>query len=122
MSPSASSGISFLFSCSGLRSCTPRLTGTVQISIQHTHTRTHPRHGHRQVGSGGGFTHAAFARGHGDDIFHAFNGRHAGLHFVRGNFGGDLDMQAVCLFMLFFNGFFAAQGPLRAGQLDIFQN
>ena len=31
-------------------------------------------------------------------------------------------MQAVCLFMQFFNGFFAAQGVLRAGQLDIFQN
>ena len=98
------------------------MAGTVQVSIQHTYTRAHPRHGHRQVGSGGGFTHAAFARGHGDDIFHAFNGRHAGLHFVRGNFGGDLDMQPVCLFILFFNGFFVAQGPLRAGQLDIFQN
>ena len=89
----------FLFGLAVLHAQHGRLAGTVQISIQHTYTRAHPRHGHRQVGSGGGFTHAAFARGHGDDIFHAFNGRPAGLHFVRGNFGGDLDMQPVCLFM-----------------------
>ena len=83
----------FLIGLAVLHAQHGRLAGTVQIGIQHTHTRTHPRHGHRQVGGGGGFAHAALARGHGDDIFHAFNRCHAGLHFVRGDFGGDFDMQ-----------------------------
>ena len=58
------------------------LAGAVQIRVQHADARAHGGHGGGQIGGGGGFAHAAFARSHGNDVFHAFDGVDAGLHFV----------------------------------------
>jgi hypothetical protein len=48
------------------------LAGAVNVGIEHAHARAHFAQGNGQIGGGGGFAHAAFARSHGDDVFHAF--------------------------------------------------
>ncbi len=71
------------------------LAGAVKVGIEHAHACAHARHGHGQIGGGGGFAHAAFARSHGDDVFHAFDGGYARLRFVCANVGGDAQMQRL---------------------------
>ena len=65
------------------------LAGAVNIGIQQAHTRTFGGQGQRQVGGGGGFADAAFARGHRDDVFHLRQQRHAGLRRMGNDFTCD---------------------------------
>ena len=68
------------------------LAGAVNVGIEHANTRAHFAQGNGQIGGGGGFAHAAFARGHCDDVFHTGNGVHALLHFVYGNVAVDVQL------------------------------
>ncbi len=70
-----------------------RLAGAVQIRIQHADPCAHFGHGDGQIGGGGGFADAAFAGSDGDDVFHAFDGGHAGLDLVGSNRVADIQMQ-----------------------------
>ena len=65
------------------------LAGTVNICVQQTHTGTFGGQCQRQVGSGSGFTHTAFARSHSDDVFHLRQQSHAGLRRVRHHLAAD---------------------------------
>ena len=73
-----------------------RLAGAVEVGIQHAHARAHTRHGGSEVGGGGGLADAALAGCDGDDVFHAFDGGDAGLHFVRADNGVDAEVD-VCI-------------------------
>ena len=66
-----------------------RLAGAVNIGVQQTHTRAFSGQGQRQIGGGGGFADAAFARSHGNDVFHLRQQGHAGLCRMRHHLAAD---------------------------------
>ena len=71
------------------------LAGAVEVGIENAHARAHVVQRYGEVGGGGGFAHAAFAGGDGDDVFHAADGAHAGLDFAGGDFAADVGLHVV---------------------------
>ena len=68
------------------------LAGAINICIQQAHTGALGSQRQRQIGRGGGLAHAAFARRHGNDVFHLRQQGHAGLRRMGNHFGCDLGL------------------------------
>ena len=71
------------------------LAGAVNVSVQQAHLGAFCRQGQRQVDGGGAFAHTAFARGHGNDVFHARQRLHTALHAVRHHGGAQLYIHSL---------------------------
>ena len=72
-----------------------RLAGAVNIGIQQANAGPFGRQGQRQVGGGGTFADAAFARRHGDDVFDLRQQGHATLRRMGADLGGDVDGHVI---------------------------
>ena len=66
-----------------------RLAGAVKVGIEHADAGAHALQRASQIGGGGRFADAALARSHGDNVFHAFDGGDALLHFVGDDAAAD---------------------------------